>query len=81
MRKIMYNRYENWERDVKAMRLMLVGCSNGLVAQDGPRGRGTCRGFWGWTTNRGWIEMKIVSIEEARASRKQGARKLSGGSR
>ena len=43
-----------WATAAKARGLILIGCSNGSVAQDGPRG--TCRGFWGYGIQRGWLE-------------------------
>jgi len=43
-----------WAEAAKAKDLMLVGASNGSVAQNGPNG--TCRGFWGYNTQCGWLE-------------------------
>jgi hypothetical protein len=45
--------YDRWAKAAKANGLMLVACSSGVVAQDGPFG--TCHGFWGSTTYCGWL--------------------------
>jgi hypothetical protein len=42
-----------WAQAARDRDLELYGASNGSVAQDGPRG--TCRGFWGYGTQRGWL--------------------------
>jgi hypothetical protein len=51
---VVFSDYEAWAAAVKAKGLVLVPCSNGLVAQTGPRGTG--KGFWGRHASRGWLE-------------------------
>lgn len=49
-----FQNYKKWSLIVKSRGLILVGASNGAVAQDGPYG--TCWGFWSYNLRKGWIQ-------------------------
>lgn len=56
--KIYYD-YEEWAKDAKDKRLMLVPATGSIVAQNGPNG--TCKGVWffphyGNKNARGWLQ-------------------------
>jgi len=54
--KLQFSDFTKWATAARAQGLELYGSSNGSVAQDGPRG--TCCGFWGYGTKRGWLSNK-----------------------
>jgi hypothetical protein len=46
--------FTKWATAARALGLELYGATNGSVAQNSPNG--TCRGFWGYSTKRGWLQ-------------------------